>query len=155
MATRRPDCGEKLCADRGRFEHENFLNAGDGCVGPDIGPGFGLVARGEDFDQQDGVSESAFLGVIAGTGDRKVWDADVRLRLNAGDHAGSGDDAARAASILEMASDQVTELGLYCAMGAVGRGHRLRLAVDELPELWRGRVPGEEFRDGHPDRDFG
>jgi len=36
-------CGEKLCADRGRFEHENFLNAGDGCVGPDIGPGFGLV----------------------------------------------------------------------------------------------------------------
>jgi len=54
-----------------------------------------------------------------------------------------------------MASDQVTELGLYCAMGAVGRGHRLRLAVDELPELRRGRVPGKEFRDGHPDRDFG
>jgi hypothetical protein len=31
----------------------------------------------------------------------------------------------------------------------------LRFTVDEPPELWRGRVPGEEFRYGHADRDFG
>ena len=131
------------------------MNAGDGCVGPDIGPGFGLVARGEDFDQQYGVSESAFFRIISRTGDREVGDADIRLRLNAGNYAGRGNDAARAGALLEVIADQAAHLILYCAMGAVGRGHRLRLAVDELPELWRGRVPGEEFRDGHPDRDFG
>ena len=76
---------EKLDADRGRLEHKDFLNAGDGRVGPDIGPGFGLIARGEDLDQQDRIGESAFFGVIAGTGDGEVGDAEVCLRLNAGD----------------------------------------------------------------------
>ena len=30
---------EELSADRGGLEDEDFLNAGDSCVGPDIGQG--------------------------------------------------------------------------------------------------------------------
>ena len=37
-----------------------------------------------------------------------------------------------------MIADEAAKLGLYCAMGAVGRRHRLRLAVDQLPELGEG-----------------
>jgi hypothetical protein len=40
-------------------------------------------------------------------------------------------------------------------MGAVGKSHSLRLAIHQLPKLGRGRVPGEELRDGHPDRNLG
>ena len=82
---------EKLGADRGRLEDKDLPHAGDGRVGPDIGPGFGLIAWREDFDQEGRVRESAFLGVVAGAGDGEVGDADVRLRLNVGDHAGRCD----------------------------------------------------------------
>ena len=146
---------EKLGADRGRLEDEDFLHAGDGRIGPDIGPGFGLIARGEDLDQQHRIGESAFFGVIAGTGDGEIGDAEVCLRLNAGDHAGRGDDAARAGALLEVIADEAAKLGLYGAMGAAGRHHRLRLAVHELPELGGRRVPSEELCDGHPGRDLG
>jgi hypothetical protein len=45
------------------------LNAGDGRVGPDIGPGLGLIAWREDLNQQDRISKSAFFGVVAGNQD--------------------------------------------------------------------------------------
>ncbi|HUI22514.1 MAG TPA: hypothetical protein VLZ74_15915 [Methylocella sp.] len=44
---------EKLNADRGHLEDKDLLNAGDGCLGPDIGPGLGVIARRGDLDQQD------------------------------------------------------------------------------------------------------
>jgi hypothetical protein len=40
-------------------------------------------------------------------------------------------------------------------MSDAGGSHGLRVTVDELPELRRRRVPGEELGDGHPDGDLG
>ena len=40
-------------------------------------------------------------------------------------------------------------------MSDAGGSHGLRITVDELPELRRRRVPGEELGDSHPDGDLG
>ncbi len=146
---------EELGANRGGLEDKDLLNAGHGRIGPDIGPGFSLIARGEDLNQEDRVSERAFLCVVPGTSNGEVGDSDIGVRLNAGDHTGGCDDAAVARLFLEVASDEITEGGLNSAVGDAGWSHSLRLAVDQLPELGRGRVPGEELRDGHPNRDLG
>jgi hypothetical protein len=137
---------EKLGADRGRLEDEDFLNAGDGRIGPDIGPGFGLIARGEDLDQQGRIGESAFFGVIAGTGDGEIGDADIGFRPNAGDHAGRGDDATRAGALLEVNADEAAKLGLYSAMGAVSRRRHILLSACWQRQTIMGRA---ELRQVH------
>ena len=63
--------------------------------------------------------------------------------------------AARAGAIAEMVADEAAKFILDGAMGHAGRGHRLRLAVDQLPELGGRWVPSEKLRDGHADWDFG
>jgi hypothetical protein len=54
-----------------------------------------------------------------------------------------------------MVRDKPAKLRLYGTMGPAGGRHRLRLSVHELPQTAIPRVPGEEFRDGHPDRYLG
>ena len=66
------------------------MDAGNAGIGPNIGLGFGLVARGENFDGRDRVPEGTFSGVVAGAGHGEVGDADIGLRLYPRDHAWDG-----------------------------------------------------------------
>jgi hypothetical protein len=77
------------------------------------------------------------------------------FRLDPGNNPRIREHAAQARPLGKMVRDKPAKLRLYRPMGPAGRRHRLRLSVHELPQAAVPRVPGEELRDGHPDRYLG
>ena len=53
-------------------QDQNFLNARNGGVRPDIGPGLRLIARREDLDQQDRIGQHRFFGLVRCASHRQV-----------------------------------------------------------------------------------
>ena len=147
-ASRRQQVG----ADRGAVDDQDFLHRWDGGVGPDIGPGLGLIAGREDFDQQDRVGEGRFLLLVVRTGHGQVRNSEIAVGADAGDDAGCRDHRAGAAACVQVGVDQAAQSCLDTSVRPAGRRHGARLSVQELPGRTRGRIPGEEFLHGHDGR---
>jgi len=97
---------KKFRAHRRGLDDKDLADAGDCRIGPDIGPGLGLVARGKDFDQEDRIGEDRFFCIVTRAGNREVRDTDIGVRLNMRDDAGRRDDRAWAPAFREMIADQ-------------------------------------------------
>jgi len=97
---------KKFRADRSGLEDQDLADAGDRRIGPDIGPGLGLVAGGKDFDQEDRIGKRRFFCIVTRAGDSEVRDTDIGLRLNMRDDAGRRDDRARAPALAEVIANQ-------------------------------------------------
>ena len=93
---------KKFRADRRGLDDKDLADAGDRRIGPDIGPGLGLVAGRKDFDQEHRIGEGRFFCIVTRAGNREVRDTDIGVRLNMRDDAGRRDNRARAPAFREM-----------------------------------------------------
>jgi len=69
---------QKIGANRNGPENDNFPDAWNSRVGPDVGPGLGLVAGRENLDNQDRIGDDWFLGLIFRAGHRQIRDPDIK-----------------------------------------------------------------------------
>jgi len=91
------------------------------------------IVGGEDLDQQDGFGDQGDPARDRLAGDTDVGDADMVFVVDAGGDAGVHQHPAARPVSGQMGADQASDLGFDHRMGAVGRGHGLRDAVDQLP----------------------
>jgi hypothetical protein len=135
---------QKIGANRNSPQHDDFPDARNRRIDPNIGPGLGLVGWRENRNDQDRISNDRFLGLIFRADHRQNRDPDIMFRLNPRNNARVREHAAQARPLRKMARDKPpAKLRLYGPMGAAGGRHRLRLSVHELPKL---AIPASQAR---------
>src|SRR5580658_1451101 len=86
-------------------DHQSFPERGYRDVSPDVAPGFRVVGRRQDLDQQYRFVNRLPVHITWRTSNRQIGDHEVTVRLKTGNDARRHDHTARATSIDQMISD--------------------------------------------------
>jgi hypothetical protein len=111
-----------------------------------------IAIGGKDLDHQHRVREGGLSRRQGRASDRQVWYAHIIRGQQPRHDAGIGDHLANACFFAQMVTDQTAQLVLQKTVDRARRRHRAGLAIDELVSEIVLRIPFEELRDGHPDR---
>jgi hypothetical protein len=137
---------EEFGFDFGGVEDEDFLDSWDGHVADDGCPGAEGIGWGEDFDDQQGLSEEEIVWSGGLAGDTENRDPEI---VGIGFYPGLCDDTA-SRMIGEMIAEKACGFGGDSAASWSGGSHGLWRAVDEFPGVGIvGWFPGEELVGGH------